>query len=72
MISLDANKIDLEKLGSELQQYEQQWIAISANNTIVAYGKTYGEAVHAAEKKSVGEVILFKVPPLDYSLSPQA
>jgi len=62
--------IDLGKLSKQLRNFERQWIAISQENKIVANGDTYGEALQKVQKKDLGEVILFKVPPLDYSFSP--
>jgi len=70
MPKININNIDLRKLGKQLRKYESEWIAISERNKIVASGKTYEGALAAAQKKEFGEVILFKVPPLDYSLSP--
>ena len=67
---MNINKINLEKLSNQLRRYEKQWIAISATNDIVAHGNTYGETLNRAKKKGTQETILFKVPPLNYSLSP--
>jgi len=68
--NMDISKIDLGKLAKQLYMYEKQWIAVSEKNSIVANGKTYGETAKRAEAKGLRKVILFKVPPLDYSLAP--
>ncbi|MBI2048833.1 MAG: hypothetical protein HY434_00580 [Candidatus Liptonbacteria bacterium] len=64
----NLNNIDLGKIAKELRRFEEQWVAISENNEIVASGNTYGETVDRV--KNPDEVILFKVPALDYSLAP--
>ena len=69
--NIDANKIELGKLSKDLRPYENQWIAISGTNKITGNGDTYGEALKKAKtSKPNQDVILFKVPPLDYSLAP--
>lgn len=68
MKTIDVSKIDFMKLGRELRRYERQWIAITERNEVVGHGDTYAEAVEGV--KNPDEVILFKVPPLDYSLAP--
>lgn len=70
MTSLDINKIELGKLSEELRRFERRWVAISTRNRIVASGPTYGETV--SKVKHPEEVVLFKVPPMDYSLAPYA
>lgn len=65
---IDPNKIDTAKIANELRQYENEWVAISENNHIVASGLTYGETLKKVNQTD--EVILLKVPPLDYSLAP--
>lgn len=70
MRKLKTDNINLGKLSKQLRNYERKWIAISLGNKIIADGRTYEEALDKAKKKRGGEVILFKVPPLDYSLSP--
>lgn len=70
MTILDINKIDLSKLSKELRRFERRWVAISARNEIVASGPTYGETVRKVKRPE--EVVLFKVPPMDYSLAPYA
>jgi hypothetical protein len=67
-MNIQLNRIDLAKLAPELRRLENQWIAISEINTIVAHGPTYHEALKKV--KNPQEVILFKVPPLEYSLAP--
>lgn len=70
MKTINIENIDLEKLGPEIQKYENQWIAISSDNAIVGSGATYGEAVDSVGERE--DVILLKVPPLDVSFAPQA
>ena len=65
---IDPNKIDLSKIATELRRYEHQWVAISEDTRIVASGKTYGET--AAKVPASEDVVLLKVPPLDYSFAP--
>lgn len=68
MLSLNLEKIDLEKLASELEKYENQWIAISDENVIVSSGETYSEALRGAPRRD--NIILLKVPSLSASLAP--
>ena len=71
MKTFDISRVDFGKLHKQMPRYEKKWIAISEKNTIVASGKTYGEALERArERKDAKGVILFKVPPLNYSLAP--
>lgn len=68
---IDISKIELGKLSQYLRSYENQWIAISGTNKIVGNGDTYGAALRKAKtSKPNQDVVLFKVPPLDYSLAP--
>jgi hypothetical protein len=67
-MNMQLNKIDLAKLAPELRRLENQWIAISEANKIVAHGKTYQEVQKKVSNPQ--QVILFKVPPLEYSLAP--
>ncbi|MBI4095189.1 MAG: hypothetical protein HY435_03285 [Candidatus Liptonbacteria bacterium] len=67
-MTLDIKNIDLGKLATELRRYEEQWVAISAENKILANGKTYGETVDKV--KNPDQVILFKVPQSRYSIAP--
>ena len=60
-------KIKLEKIAQEMEQYENQWIVISSENKIVGNGTTYEEALRSAAGRK--DVVLFKVPPLDASLA---
>ena len=62
--------IDLGKLSNELTKHENEWIAISLDNYIVASGSTYREVVEQVEDPA--SVVLFKVPPGDASLAPEA
>ncbi|MBI2034015.1 MAG: hypothetical protein HYT13_02870 [Candidatus Liptonbacteria bacterium] len=68
MKPLNYENIDLSKLETELEHFQNKWIAISAQNKIVSSGRTYGEALEKARKE--GEVVLFRVPPLDAYLAP--
>lgn len=70
MTTLDINKIDLSKLSKELRRFERRWVAISSENEIVANGPTYGETIRKVKRAEA--VVLFKVPPMDYSLAPYA
>lgn len=63
------SKVKLEKLSGVIGRYEGQWVAVSAANAIVASASTYAEALSAARAKGASEVVLFKVPPLNYSLA---
>lgn len=65
---IDVQRIDLSKLAPDLRRYENHWIAVSEDNEIVASGPTYGETV--ARVPDADKVILFRVPPVDYSLAP--
>lgn len=69
MNKVNLDTIDFERFSSQLKQYERQWIAISQDNEIVSHGNTYDQALKGAYKKT-HDVVLFKVPPLKYSLSP--
>ncbi len=66
--SNELAKIDLEKLQGQLKQYQEEWVAISLGNKIVAHGHTYRDAVKGV--KDPAKVVLFKVPNLRYSLAP--
>jgi len=70
MSTAELINIDLSKLASKLSRYENLWIAITADNTIVASGKTYGETLDQVDEPE--RVVLFKVPPLDAALAPMA
>jgi len=65
-----ANSIDLAKLGEQIKQYEREWIAVSSKSTVVGHGKTYRLALDAAKNSGYNDVVLFKVPLLDYSFAP--
>mgnify|MGYP001577682231 CR=1 FL=1 len=68
MSNININNIDLEKLAPKLDKYENQWVVISSENSIVGNGKTYREALDHASRKD--NVVLFKVPRLDVFLAP--
>lgn len=70
MKPVSIDKIDLGRLSNEIGRYEKQWIAISPTNTIIAHGKTYQETMRRAKRRGMKDIVLFKVPPLAYSLSP--
>ena len=65
-----TQSIDLGKLGDQIRHYERQWIAVASDNSIVGHGVTYREALDDAKQAGLQDVILFKVPPLDYSFAP--
>jgi len=65
---IDINKVNLEKLAPELCTLQDKWVAISNENRIVASGYTYGEAMNQVKRPD--DVILLKVPPVEYSLAP--
>ncbi|MGH9461122.1 MAG: DUF5678 domain-containing protein [Vicinamibacteria bacterium] len=67
MKTIDVSKLDFVKLDRELRRYERQWIAITERNEVVGHGGTYAEALKGV--KNHDAVVLFKVPPLDYSLA---
>jgi len=66
----NTGSIDLGKLGDQIRRYEREWIAVSSKNTVVGHGKTYRQALDAAKHDGYSDVVLFKVPPLDYSFAP--
>lgn len=65
-MALDVNKIDLSVLADQLHNYECKWIAISEDNKIVSSGMTYAEVLEKVPNPE--DVVLFKVPPLEYAL----
>jgi hypothetical protein len=65
---IDPNRIDLSKLAEELGRFENQWVAISEENRILASGTSYQEVVNALPRPDA--VVLLKVPPQDASLAP--
>jgi sirohydrochlorin ferrochelatase len=67
---INISKIDISKLASELRRLENQWVAISEDNRIVAKGSTYREAVERVSDPD--KVVLLKVPSVKYSLAPAA
>ena len=68
MSRVNIENIDLGKLGSELERYENQWIAVSDENRIVGNGRSYQEALERAGDAE--HVAMFKVPSLNVSLAP--
>ena len=63
--------ISLENIQRDiLLQYQNQWIAISKNNQVIANGSNYSEVVKKLSQ-DVG-VALLKIPPLNLSLAPKA
>jgi Family of unknown function (DUF5678) len=69
MKTLNIAKINLEKLSTQLWDYEKQWIAISEENSIVGSGNTYDEALQNAKEEGFQNVLMFKVPPLNSSFA---
>lgn len=65
-----THSIDLSKLGDQMRRYERQWIAVASDNTIVGHGVTYREALDDAKQQGSEDVMLFKVPPLNFSFAP--
>lgn len=68
MDNVVITNINLEKLAPELEKHENEWVAISDDNRIVANGSTYREAADRVQNKE--NVVLFKVPQLNVSLAP--
>lgn len=68
MTKLNIENIDLSKLSSEIEKYENQWIAISDENKIVGSGNTYSDALKNTDNKK--RAVFFKVPSLKASLAP--
>jgi Family of unknown function (DUF5678) len=59
--------IDIANLGSEIEKYENKWVAIDdSEEKIVGVGDDAFEATADAERKGYSETILFKVPSFDY------
>ncbi len=55
--------IDIAELGTELEKYENKWIAIDeSEEKIVGVGDNAFEATAEAERNGYQETILFKVP----------
>ena len=63
--------IDISELGTELEKYEDKWIAIDESEVkIVGVGDNAFEATEDAERNGSSETILFKVPSFDSALCP--
>lgn len=67
MKHINIDRIDLSQLRGEIEQHENEWIAISENNTVAASGSTYADVLRKVEGEQ--NVVFFKVPPLDASLA---
>jgi len=70
MRKVNVEHIDLGTLRDELENHENQWLAVSEDNKVVGSGRTYRDAVEAAHGRE--DVVLFRVPPLDASLAQQS
>ncbi len=68
MNTISIENIDLGALSEEMRKYENEWIAVSDENKIVASGKTYAEAFRASGETP--NIVLFKVPRSDAFLAP--
>ena len=68
MNTKNITNINLEKLALELEKHENEWVAISDENRIIANGSTYRETADRVQDKE--NVVLFKVPQLNVSLAP--
>ncbi len=65
--------MDIANLGTQLEQYEDKWIAIDeSEEKIVGVGDNAFEATAEAEQKGYQETILFKVPSFDSAFIPLA
>jgi hypothetical protein len=65
--------MDIAKLGKQLEQYEDKWIAIDeSEEKIVGSGENAFEATENAERNGYQETILFKVPSFDSAFIPAA
>jgi len=65
--------MDIAKLGTELEKYENKWIAIDeSEERIVGAGDNAFAATENAERNGYPETILFKVPSFDVALIPLA
>ena len=65
--------MDIAKLGTQLEKYEDRWVAIDGSEEqIVGVGDNAFEATEDAERNGYQETILFKVPTFDAALIPLA
>jgi hypothetical protein len=65
--------MDLTTISAHLEKYENKWIAIDeSEEKIVGVGDNAFEATEEAERGGYQDTILFKVPPFDVALIPQA
>jgi len=65
--------MDIAALGTELEKYEDKWIAIDeSEEKIVGVGDDAFQATADAEQNGYPETILFKVPSFDSAFIPLA
>ena len=65
--------IDIADLKSEIEKYENKWVAIDeSEEKVVGVGDDAFEATADAERKGYQETILFKVPSFDSAFIPLA
>ena len=64
--------MDIAKLGTQFEKYEDKWVAIDdSEEKIVGSGDNAFEATENAERNGYQETILFKVPSFDAALGSQ-
>jgi hypothetical protein len=69
----EIKSMDIANLSSELEKYEDKWIAIDeSEEKVVGVGDNAFEATADAEEKGYRETILFKVPSFDSAFIPLA
>ena len=65
--------LDLTAISSELEKYENRWVAIDeSEEKVVGVGRDAFEATKDAERNGYPDTILFKVPSFDSALIPLA
>lgn len=65
--------MDLTTISTQLEKYENKWVAIDeSQEKIVGVGNDAFEATRDAEHHGYRETILFKVPSFDSALIPLA
>ena len=65
--------MDISNLTSEIEKYEDKWIAIDeSEEKVVGVGDNAFEATADAERNGYQETILFKVPSFDSAFIPLA
>jgi len=68
MKNMKIKNINFGKIEKIIEQYENQWIAVSDKNEVIANGNTYKETVGKSGNRR--DIVLFKVPSLNVSLAP--